>query len=495
MPAQPVFSKPGAAASYERDKKKGITDNELGPAVFIQMLRDIPEAEWPTHSVYIWRTDPFWDNTNGGRDPKYITVQNSPVTEDQLKVSYGSGTYKLQLNKSNAYVAHTHSTITEPDFPPHLPPGDWLNHPRNSKWLPWKVSIEKWWTEKTKAMNSNGSSQTSDGAVGELTKLLARVMDKPQESGESQKLTNVLVTWALQQTADTRKSERDADSPDKLTALVKTIKELAPQQDDSLLKLLLPLLTKPAEDPMLKFVMEQLLEMQKSNRELTMKLIEVTSKQAAPQPVQDPIEQARKMGELITTVVSFANPAEPKDALTTVLQEGVPKVIDAAERFFSARSMAGFQRQQQQPQAQAQVPPTVQYPVVSAPPQTAPTVLNPPAHGETEMDLMQRTILASVAKRASSALDLGMTGDQFGEQMLMLVGEIQFDAFVNAVPKDQLLPLFKSLPEAWGLLQPFEPILPGFIDKFYEFATAEAEPEPDLEPAPVKQARKKGAKK
>lgn len=111
------------------------------------------------------------------------------------------------------------------------------------------------------------------------------------------------------------------------------------------------------------------------------------------------------------------------------------------------------------------------------------------------MDLMQRTILASIAKRASSALDLGMTGDQFGEQMLMLVGEIQFDAFVNAVPKDQLLPLFKSLPEAWVLLQPFEPILPVFIEKFYEFATAEQEPEPEPEPVPVKPARKKGAKK
>ena len=348
MPAQPVFSKPGAAASYERDRKKGITDNELGPAVFIQTLRDIPEAEWPTHSVYIWRTDPFWDNTNGGRDPKYITVQNSPVTEDQLKVSYGSGTYKLQLNKSNAYVAHTHSTITEPDFPPHLPPGDWLNHPRNSKWLPWKASIEKWWADKTKAMNSNGSSQTSDGAVGELTKLLARVMDKPHESAESQKLTNVLVGWALQQTGEQRKAERDADSPDKLTALVKAIKELQPPPPPP------PAPPPPPDNTMTQFLLGQVTRMQESVDKLTMKLIEVTSKQAAPPPVQDPIEQAKKMGELITTVASFANPGEPKDALTTVLQEGVPKVIDAAERFFSARSMAGFQRQQQaQPQPQA----------------------------------------------------------------------------------------------------------------------------------------------
>jgi hypothetical protein len=476
------------------------------PDEFLQAVEDVSEADWPKHSLYIWRCDPVTDTTNGAREPKYITVQNSPVSEQSIKAEHGSGTYKLRLNNAGKFVAVTYMTLEDPAYPPHCVPGDWIAQPRNHKWLPWKASIEKWWNDQVRAMNTpaaSGIGPASDGAngaVGDLTKLISKMVEqqtnKPAESSENQQLTKTLVTWALAQTADQRKE----DSPDKFAAMLKAVKDILPQPQ--------PAPTGP--DPMLKFVMDQLLEMQKSNRELTMKLIEVTSKQAAPQPVQDPIEQAKKMGELMQTVAGFANPAEPKDALTTALQEGIPRVIDATERFFSARAVAGFNRPAQ-PQAQPpQQPGTyvdsqgnrVAYQpqaVVSPPPATPPTVVNPQPNSEPEMDMMQRTLLVNLARRAQSALDLGMTGDQFGEQMLRLVGEIQFDAFVTGVQKDNLLPLLKSVPEAWAMLQPFEPLLPQFVEEFYEWALAvdddaEDMPVPASVPKPATKS-KKGAKK
>ena len=116
------------------------------------------------------------------------------------------------------------------------------------------------------------------------------------------------------------------------------------------------------------------------------------------------------------------------------------------------------------------------------------------------MDTMQRSMLVNVAALAAQALNLGLEGDHFAEQICRKFGDMTYEGFLKQVPKDQLLPQLKAMPEAWAMLQPFENLLPEFIDSFYAFAE---EPEdeaksislPPAQPAVVKNGKPKGKKK
>jgi hypothetical protein len=114
------------------------------------------------------------------------------------------------------------------------------------------------------------------------------------------------------------------------------------------------------------------------------------------------------------------------------------------------------------------------------------------------MDTMQRSMLINVAQLAAQALNLSLTGDQFAEQILYKFGQMVYDQFITNVPQDQLLPLVKSIPEAWQALAPFEAQLPEFIESFYSLPEQEDEDEPKSisqpEPPPVKVVKAKKSK-
>jgi hypothetical protein len=114
------------------------------------------------------------------------------------------------------------------------------------------------------------------------------------------------------------------------------------------------------------------------------------------------------------------------------------------------------------------------------------------------MDSMQRSMLINVAQLAAQALNLSLTGEQFAEQMLYKFGQMVYDQFITNVPKDQLLTLVKSIPEAWSALQPFESQLPEFIESFYSLPDQGDDDDPksisEPEPKPVKVPKAKKSK-
>ena len=97
------------------------------------------------------------------------------------------------------------------------------------------------------------------------------------------------------------------------------------------------------------------------------------------------------------------------------------------------------------------------------------------------MDIMTKTLFVAIADNAAAALKLGMPGDEFAERVCDNFGARTYDSFIEGNPKETLLPIFQSIPEAWQLLQPFEVALPKFLEEFYAFA----EPAPDDEPEPA----------
>ena len=499
--AQPHFEVPPAEPQRKKPGPKPgtvVLSNEVSPNQFDVEQQDIPEGDWANSNVFVWRRDPYTDTTNGGRDPKYIDCINRPMTEDVLKELHGSGTYRVHLNRNGKYACHTILTVEDPKFPPHIPPGDWLNNPRNKKWLSWKPLVEKWWDAELKKLTSAPVQTSSDQtALGELTRLVAHLTSNPNR-GEGDKLSSVLIQWALQQTADDRKAERDADDPGKLAQLISAVKGLMPP-------------TPPAADnTLLTFVLAQLTEVQKQNGELVkMMLSQKTEASKSP----DPLSQVETMAKLITTVSTIVQPAAPKEPWVETIETLGPGVINALDKFATGFAMTRNmpQRPPQQPQGPRPFPQQAQpnpAQVVTVQPepatQTQPSGNEPPppevptvattAPGEPDMDTAQRSMIWQIAILAANALNLRMNGDHFAEQICYAHGEAIYEQFITSVPKESLLARFKAVPEAWQVLSPYEQVLPTFIDSFYAFATEgdEDETKPiSPEPIPVKTAKKK----
>jgi hypothetical protein len=473
-------------------------NNEVTAEEFFALLNEIPDAEWPKSLVYVWRRDPFTDNTNGGREPKYIDVINRSVTELNIKEEHGSGSYKLQLNTNDKYIAHTILSLEDPKFPPHVPPGDWFNHPRNKKWVSWKPLVEKWWRERLADAAGTQPGTNHEGPA--LQQLAALVSQLAQSSkAETDPITKTLIAWALQQTAEQKKAdredikaERDAESPGKIAELIRAVKELMPA----------PPAKSSEPDPMMTFVLGQLTRLQESNDKLVQAMLSRKDEQA------NPLSQVETMAKLMTTVSGLVQPAAPKEWYQELATELGPKVVDLTTQLIMLNAMNGRRPPMppaatNQPQPMRQQPNPAQVVTLAPQPQATaesqPVVPPAPVTNEPELDTMQRSLLIQIAQLATQALNLGLEGSLFAEQICTSIfNDRAYDDFCAMVPKEELIPKFRSVPEAWQWLQPHESLLPRFIDSFYAYG--ESEPEEIAksvsQPVPVDvKPQKKGKKK
>jgi hypothetical protein len=510
---KPAKDKGGRPTNEKLEK-----DREKDPRGFAELVNSLTEADWEKHIIYLWRMDPWYDNTNGGRDVKYIGVYSQPVTEESLKQEYGSGSYRVQLNKGDKPVAHVKYTIMDEKYPPALPPGDWLDHPRNKKWTPFRALITARWNskvaEQTKAAPAGSSS---DASVDALTKLIAKLIEdrtgKAPASGEADKLTGVLVTWALNQTGEQRKAEREADSPDKLTALIKSIRELFPQPAP---------VEKGGIDPVLQLVLNGLRDdlkaardEAKQERDRSAKLLEriLDSKDEKT----NPLAQLETFGNIIQRFGEITGkvggvPRDWKDVLADTVGEVLPKAVELGQVYITQRQITDRARAAQAPRvtqpgaasappppASATAPPAPPPPLPSPAPATNPAVNAAPDPAPAmEMDVNERTMIVYVAQLAAQAMNLAIKGDHFAEQICVKHGDQAYEDFVSGIPKETLIEKVKAIPEAWELLAAHEARLPQFIEDFYSFSQ-EADDEPEPEPAkPAKAAKAapvKGKKK
>jgi hypothetical protein len=471
--------------------------NESTPEEFMARVADISDADWPKSLVYVWRRDPFTDSTNGGREPKYIDVRNSAFTIDGLKEEHGSGSYKLILNSNEKYVTHAILTIDDPKFPPHVPPGDWQNHPRNKKWQSWKPLIDKWWSDRVKSLagtpESNGALSPAD-----VMKLLAS--QRTDGNGQKEQLMSAVIgilPQLLQQ-------QNSASDPSKYIDAIKGIKDMfptpaAPDTMSQLLPLLLKMM-EPKQDPMIPVLIEQLKGLQQQNTALLTKMLE-TKTSSEKQP--GPLEQMKQMSEIMSTVAGFVTPAEPKAPWQSIVEEGLPGLLDMGKAYFMSKSMFDNARARPpQPQVVQHPQPVAQpTPQPSPAPQPAPaqvvnsTVENPQV---VEIDPMAASNLVMIAQYMRKGLELNQNGFQFQDSVFsnkfgVYTGEQIYEHFTSTFPKEHVLDMLRAIPQAWQEIAQWEAILPKFIEDFYTAPVEDDEPEPP--PTESKSTKKKGGKK
>lgn len=123
---------PAAADPKEKPRPKTLT--------FFQRIARIDRADWGTRAkIKLYRLQPLI-NRLVGSEHRFVTIYEEVISEQKIKVDHGSGRYRLYLNyKVPAGVEEKELDsieidILDPAYPPKIPPGEWMEDPRNKQW-------------------------------------------------------------------------------------------------------------------------------------------------------------------------------------------------------------------------------------------------------------------------------------------------------------------------------------------------------------------------
>lgn len=143
--APPVSDPPETAPAAEKPKR-GRPKAEVPPKSisFWDRIAKIDKDDWGTRAkIKVYRLYPII-NRLATQELKFVAIYGTPgepaLTEDQLKVDHGSGKYRLYFNYKAAgehddkEMDRVEVSILDQNYPPKIPPGEWMDDPRNKNW-------------------------------------------------------------------------------------------------------------------------------------------------------------------------------------------------------------------------------------------------------------------------------------------------------------------------------------------------------------------------
>lgn len=476
--------RPPGTRQPKRWERESTSEEKIG---FMEYTSGLTQVDWEDHILYVYQWAPVIDLTRGGLEKKYRKVYTQHRSEEDIKRDLGSGTYELRLNKTDRKsrkektIDRVVISIMDYDFPPNIPPGAWLDDSRNADWIWAKPLLEKKFSSVPKPGDGNMN----------MAEVLRFLEAQQKRNGDATGPKEQLMSSVIAILPQLLQQQNSAQDPSKLIDAIAKMKDITAvkSETDGLLPMLLKLVLEPKADPMLPFILKQLEMMQTANTELMKQMMAMKSEAAKP---QDPINMVDTMLSLVTKVQGIVQPAAPLEPWQQIVSEGLPGLIDLGKSYFTSRAMY---ENAKRPQQQTQAKPVTTQPQVAAqpnPPQIIDTTAQTVSEEQNGMDQMEKQNLVLIANLAAQALNLGLSGAQFADQMVFKFGEAAYNHFTQTFPKDGLIAKFKAVPEVWGIIGAFEAQLPQFVEDFYA-PPEEEEPEP--EPIVVAPAPKKGGKK
>ena len=422
---------------------------------FFERLASCKPDEWQAgFKVYVYRVWPIIDRKDGQH---FLAKVNEPFDPDYILRNWGSGKYHLKLNSGQGKTVGT-TTISchNPDFPPRVDPAEVVvSDPRNDQYF-------KVWAKRQDA-EPESIRIADSGAVGQAVQELGRIArEKP---AVDKALADLYLETAKARDSLVEKisSKQDSGVADQLSAL------------DKILNLVERLQSK--EQPT-----------QPVNQLATVEaLLSLVEKLHPTQQARNPVAQLKEMVDLVGSLKeTFGNSeaAQTNHDSTSAWERVAAMAFDSIKPAMPAignviaLKLAQTQAAPVKPSTAATGnqlgkihPPGVRPPTEPAPPQPAekpPDETGAPGTTFASADPM----LQQLATLAVGALNLGMTGDEFAEQLSYRFGGAIYDQ-ITAIPQEQLFTAIKTTPHVWQMLSPFESVLPGFIAEFYDWGGEE----------------------
>ncbi len=150
--------------------KRGRPPQGAKAMSFFERLQTITRKEWEGDraKIKLYRLAPLINRLMSS-EHKFVSVYNEPVTEERIKVDHGSGKYRLYLNytkpgETSVELDRIELDILDQNFPPKIPPGEWMDDNRNRQWA---------WAKPAGAPGFNSNGQSAAPAAAPVDPLAA----------------------------------------------------------------------------------------------------------------------------------------------------------------------------------------------------------------------------------------------------------------------------------------------------------------------------------
>jgi hypothetical protein len=205
-----------AAASNGRHVSDEKKESKHSKETFFNRLKQLTEDDWDRYQVYVYRR---WPRITLNDKPHYIGVHRTPIDEEFIRSTYGSGRYTIRLNDVKGTVDSTSVEIQDISHPPKLNPDELIDCNENARYY-------KLWPIEAKKKAADGAS-ANDSAIKELAGVLKMVLEKKdagKDVEEAKTALNSLIEWALRQ----KEKEREGNSPKAFAEMMKELKGILP---------------------------------------------------------------------------------------------------------------------------------------------------------------------------------------------------------------------------------------------------------------------------
>ena len=464
-PASPTVVTQTADAE-ELAKRRGPGATKAPAVGFMHRLKQYDAAEWENQLlIYMYRLAPITDRLATGNQTKFIAKLNEPIDEDYILKNQlwgGSGKYRLTLNrrepgKGDRIIDQVELEIENPQYPPVVPEGEWVEDPRNKRWA---------WARKTKpeaAVAPNPMATVQEALT--IAETMQRITSPPKDQMLTSKDLVELIT-----------KTQIANDPAKLIATASTLLEMAKPA---------PVEAKP--DPSIALLTAELQAARTeaaAARDREFKLMErLLDKQNTP--ATDPGEQLTKTLDLIGKVKQHfgddgggegrsSRMSGWQEMLTPFLEQLAPYAGTFMNRLLTMPSGP--------PANAAARPPSQQPPAQPGQPAQEATMQPNPA---------MQAIITEIAPEMLNCLNNGDGGEVFGDWIIARYGSMGIQ-IARSIGKEGILNIVRANPQLWPQIQPIEARFATFADEFLAWTPAAEDDEPDEPSPPPKPPKSRG---
>ena len=330
IPAAPPKRGPGRPRKVKPPEPADDDDDNLPQAASVDRdiwldLANYKPADWDRTIAYLYRVAPTIDRRSGGR-PINIRKYAGPFDKDRIMLDEGSGVYRIDIlridQETGQYrrLTKEYFDILNMDYPPRVPPGDWLEDPANEVW--------KWAGPKLEAAKqaANGGGMYPPGF--DIDKMTDKIMDRAERMA-------------------TANNANKGPSDTLLEKILDKVMTPAPPPDNS----------------SLNFIIQ---ELRADRKELREELRELRNK-PAPQPAKGILEQLEEGMPIIDKIVAkFSTRTSKSDIWQNITEKAVDQIPDLIQLGHDLLKKPAPQPQQQRQQSQGLPPAQAQPPTPTA---------------------------------------------------------------------------------------------------------------------------------
>jgi hypothetical protein len=477
--AEEPKKKPASTKQDNADLGSNVDDAE-----FWEWLGAFSGDQWQNLIMYLWRIEPITDRRTGGK-PTHIQKYSYRIDIDTVMQEWGSGIYRLDVCQVNPATGGSKRirqhffSINNPNHPPKIPVGDWIDEPSNAMWKPFKQKMLEAEAERNGEVLAKQQQQTGTSAA-DANALFQTIFTAVKGLGNGED-SHGLASQLLAMLTATQAQMFAMSDPKKQMEFVD---QMLRQRNPS------------GPDPMLTFLQAELRDSRKDLRDAIAKLDEMRSELLKPRDVLEDIERIGGAMEKFGSLLGYKKVGSKTDSgngVVALVDKVVDKLTDQLPVIFNyleqrERTVAAGNRTSNPnqwpgtPPAAGPLPAADALPAAAAPGSVAPEAIEQEKRRLEELGQRFAHLLGPAAPFMVDHFTRQLTGYDLRDWFREAHGAVNWAAFKREVGAERLTAMVVMHPQLTSIMQPPEEVLGFFREFFTEPGQEELETEESVPP-------------